>query len=57
MEAVEASFVKRKDRDELANLMRKKLIGFAMIGLVVLVAISGFFYVSIRKTFKERKMM
>jgi len=49
--------VKRKDRDELANLMRKKLIGFAIIGLLVLVAISGFFYLSIRKTFKERKMI
>jgi hypothetical protein len=44
--------VKRKDRDELANLMRKKLIGYAIVGLLALVVISGFFYISIRKTFK-----
>ena len=57
VEAVEASFVKRRDRDELANLMRKKLIGFAIVGLLVLLAISGFFYLSLRKTFRERKMI
>ena len=56
-EVVESSFSKRVGRDEYANLMRKKLIGYAIIGLIVLSAISGCFFVQLRKTFKERKLI
>jgi hypothetical protein len=56
-EAVQGGFVKRRDRDEYVNLMRKKFIGYAVIGLVVLLGISGAFYYRARKVLRERKLI
>lgn len=54
---VKGTFVKRRDREEYANLMRKKLIGYGLIGMLALVVISVFFYYNLRKTFHERKLI
>lgn len=56
-EVVGSSFSKRTWRNEYANLMRKKLIGYAIIGLIMLCLISGCFYIQLRKTFKDRKLI
>lgn len=56
-EIVKNSYIKRRDRDEYANLMRKKMIGLAGVGLLVLAGIAGCFYVNLRTIFKERKLM
>ena len=37
--------------------MRKKMIGYAIIGLIVLIGISLGFFVQLRKIFKERKIL
>ena len=56
-EVIKNSFEKRVVRDEYANLMRKKMIGYAIVGILVVIVISISFYVSLRKIFKDRKIM
>ena len=56
-EAIQGSAVTRRDRDEYANLMRKKLIGYGVLGIIVLLGVSLGFFANLRKIFKERKMI
>jgi hypothetical protein len=37
--------------------MRKKMIIYALMGLLIIVGISIYFYFNIRKAFKQRKLV
>jgi hypothetical protein len=57
LELLASSSQQLSDRGELQNLMGLKLVFFALLGVISVVAINAFFYLSLRKTFRERKMI
>ncbi len=47
----------RATSESLTNLMSTKMIGFAIVGLVSIIAVNVLFYRELKKTFKERKLI
>lgn len=47
----------RATSESLTNLMSMKMIGFAIVGLLSIIAVNVLFYRELKKTFKERKLI
>lgn len=47
----------RATSENLTNLMSTKMIGFAIVGLLSIIAVNVLFYRELKKTFKERKLI
>jgi hypothetical protein len=57
IEIITSSKKQMSNKEELQSLMSYKFIGFAIFGILTVVIINVYFYFSLRKTFKERKMI
>lgn len=57
LELLASSGQQLSDRGELQDLMGLQLVFFAVLGVAAVVALNSFFYFSLRRIFRERKMI